>query len=793
MPLKPEEIQQIKETVMTDLQSLVKENPTKEDNYKLVEKIGDYISKAGTNNEDDIIKATAARDFIQSLFNTHEGSKEIPPERAKWYLDLNAAFIECLARAKIAEGEKLEAIENQVKNKEFPGTEYLLDDTIEDKELASKLARNIFITRYPEIYDKQSGLESAYYSFSNYANQKIMEGTVEQEIDGVKQIVTKKTFASVILQDKKKAIEDNLIATEYPNMSVETRKKYLGKDAKGFLFTKDIGFELNPNYGKEGEPFFTDYPEHIKTIMQTNDPAQLEDMWNKQHEIMEGAEAYEKNALKIAEKAKVQLELLDSVKNDDPETDPKEFKDLRKALVTVSEIGMIRYMDGNKDMPMQKSIYPKDVDKSLKDLWRAAKAYDTYQKNNSSMIYEDEPYEKHRAKMSKKLMNFAELSKPLADAKEYGIPDNRPTKVSRATAAKQIRRIEKGRELKGFAPFKPHVVKGNTIADKIAAAKRNGEKAKENVTLGSKKYDKAVASLDTIAEAYQRIQAAKDNKEIDINVRRGIIIKAMEDIEKSRTLMNDYMERKRKQGHLEPGGSTDIKSQKRINAVNEGLDIISSIEHEVTAIREAMYAEDIQNEEAVKQEYANADDRVDVKERTRQEIEGVKRVFTEQANTQQGYLKTSANYALHGLKNLDNFVKTAKESTLTNDMKETACLLMAAVVYHDMLRKMPQKTIEKMKNSTDMEQNDADINATLQNFATSDDFRKLISGGVDTNTLDITVDTIEEFLANPSKYGERIIENRKAVRNIKNKGSTKELPEEMLQPLPLDRAINLWK
>ena len=79
MPLKPDEIQQIKEMVMTDLQSLVKETPTKEDNYKLVEKIGDYISKAGTNNEDDIIKATAARDFIQSLFNTPDGSKEIPP------------------------------------------------------------------------------------------------------------------------------------------------------------------------------------------------------------------------------------------------------------------------------------------------------------------------------------------------------------------------------------------------------------------------------------------------------------------------------------------------------------------------------------------------------------------------------------------------------------------------------------------------------------------------------------------------------------------------------------------
>lgn len=49
-----------------------------------------------------------------------------------------------VARAKIAEGEKLEAIENQVKNKEFPGTEYLLDDAIEDNELASKLARNNF-------------------------------------------------------------------------------------------------------------------------------------------------------------------------------------------------------------------------------------------------------------------------------------------------------------------------------------------------------------------------------------------------------------------------------------------------------------------------------------------------------------------------------------------------------------------------------------------------------------------------------------------------------------------------
>ncbi len=38
MPRKPDEIQQIKETVMTDLQSLVKENPTKEETISLLKR-----------------------------------------------------------------------------------------------------------------------------------------------------------------------------------------------------------------------------------------------------------------------------------------------------------------------------------------------------------------------------------------------------------------------------------------------------------------------------------------------------------------------------------------------------------------------------------------------------------------------------------------------------------------------------------------------------------------------------------------------------------------------------------
>ena len=151
---------------------------------------------------------------------------------------------------------------------------------------------------------------------------------------------------------------------------------------------------------------------------------------------------------------------------------------------------------------------------------------------------------------------------------------------------------------------------------------------------------------------------------------------------------------------------------------------------------------------------------------------------------------------MQGVEKLDNYLKTAKTGILSDNMKEKACLLMAAVVYHDMLRKMPQKTIEKMKNSTDMEQNKADINATLQNFATSDDFRKLISGAADKdsneNTLDINADTIAEFLANPSKYSERIIDNRKASRKIKDNVPNKELSEDVLRPLPIDRAINLW-
>ena len=58
---------------------------------------------------------------------------------------------------------------------------------------------------------------------------------------------------------------------------------------------------------------------------------------------------------------------------------------------------------------------------------------------------------------------------------------------------------------------------------------------------------------------------------------------------------------------------------------------------------------------------------------------------------------------------------------------------------------------------------------------------------------DIDTNTIEEFLCDPSKYSERIISNRKAVNKIKDNVADKQLSEDILRPVKLDRAINLWK
>ena len=781
MPKKREEI--IAE-VKADLDKLPSpDKATKEDYRKFVEKLVKIYASDADKSYNDTPATDAANEFLESLFKSKTGV--VSPEEWQRIVGINEAFLEYMIPLKVEQGIKIDQMKKMVMDKEIPGTEYLLDS---EGELKSKLAKNLYIAQNKKEFDTGKGLDLAYNMFFQYANESSVMSDVEEEKDGIKQTVKKNVPCTQVLVKLKEDIEDKYFEGKYKDYK-DKRAEYFNY---GLNFDENCGgFKVNMDY-YEGDPYINEYPEDLMLIMTALNGKELREEWEKQKDMIDSADLLEKNARQIADNAKLLLEELDAVVPPENTENPEEYVKMRAALEKVAKtVDPVQDEVGADPRPAR--IYRDELEKNIKNMWRAAHAYQIYASENSSFIYEDEEYEKKREGLSKRIKSLAEVSKPLTEKELYKFPDTFSHLSAKYEANNQLKRIDIRRNQLNLPEFTGHKVKGSSIAEKIAAARAHGEKAKENVTLGSKKYDKAIASLDTIAEAYKQIQTVKDDKELDINVRRALIIKAMDNISKSKDLMNDYMERKRRQGKLQAGATADYKSQKRINAVREGLDIVSSIEHEVADIREAMYNEDIQMENEIKEEYKNATDRIDVKKRSNMEIAAVKKALTEQANTQKGYLKTSAQYALEAMEMLDTYVKSAKSNNLTAKSKTVACRAMAAIVYYDMIRNMPKKTIEKMQSLNNMAQNESDLSNTLDEFADSEDFTRLISGGGDNGELDIDTNTIEEFLCDPSKYSERIISNRKAVNKIKDNVADKQLSEDILRPVKLDRAINLWK
>ena len=128
----------------------------KEDYFGLIEKLSSYYVE-GTDDSADLVDlpgAEAVTDQIYSMFDSKDGV--LSQEQWLRIQEFYDAIIEYSTPMKIEQRTKLNQIKDKVKNKDIPGTEYLLDD---ERDVKSDLATNLYITQNRELYQKIDGCE----------------------------------------------------------------------------------------------------------------------------------------------------------------------------------------------------------------------------------------------------------------------------------------------------------------------------------------------------------------------------------------------------------------------------------------------------------------------------------------------------------------------------------------------------------------------------------------------------------------------------------------------------------
>ena len=726
----------------------------KEDYFGLIEKLSSYYVE-GTDDSADLVDlpgAEAVTDQIYSMFDSKDGV--LSQEQWLRIQEFYDAIIEYSTPMKIEQRTKLNQIKDKVKNKDIPGTEYLLDD---ERDVKSDLATNLYITQNRELYQKIDGCEQLINTIFEKAQSTKVNKTEQTEVNGVKQTKTVKAkCSSELISLRRKKID--VLMQNYPQEIRDNSEKYL---EHGMAFKNTVPYKVNKNY-KEGEPMISELPEFIATIDSCTEQ-QLEEEYHKILDSVDNVERFEKDVKGIAENAKLMLEELDNIELPEGKKNPKEYLEMHTMLKKISTLADPIVSEDPNEQPKQRHIYHSSLKKYLNDLTTASKNYHEYYKKNSSIIHKDEEYEKKRADMSKRLMSFAELSKPVADPQKYGMNDILSSFAHKKEARSKLRKIEIARTKKGFHEFGPYTKKEITVAEKIAQVKAAGEEAKRNVKMGSAEYDKAIASLDDLSQASKLFEDIKANKDLDSNGRRELLSQVKTALENSKKRMDDYIERKRRQGKIQTGATADLKSQKRINVVNNSLKLISDMDRQIEDYYISLEQQDAQLSEDMANEIKQKN--IDLDARRELEKNAVKKHFSNEEKNRNGYLKTTAKYANKGISILENILVNNEDSFLTQENVNKAIIAMGTVVYHKMLTGMPKDKIAEMET---WNVKDSDYSNSINEFSKSMEFLNVI-GNVDGNFIDIDKEMVKDFLSNPDRYAEKIIDNRKAVREIENR------------------------
>lgn len=721
-------------------------------NVSMAEKFIAYASEVENPESAEETELQGLRQTID-YYKKADQNKLLADDSAARLFNLSNALLQQGVIYKFEAGIKKDKIKEKILQGQYPGTEFLLEDELTEEKV-DKLANNIFIAENPDLVKKIKGHELAVKVLGEQLNGYNCNTAVEEIQDNQKREVLKVVSFNDLVEQYKMSNADVAINKYYaPNAN--KKDAYMGINSENLTIDNEGGFVINPEYkpGDKVEDLFSQQPKAVEDYI----ACETREDYLKEREASEikkdACDKYIENTNILAKNARAMLKELDAIERTDGKEDSKEYTEMRDALEKLANLDQPR-MNGEGEAE-EASYVPADVLDAIDTLSTSAAAY---QKKNDH-IYKKNEFGKERVDMSKRLQTLCAIARPVMQPEKYKglLGENVSMKDIKAEENEKIARIEAARKKKGFEEFEPHKKYVPTVEDRLRTAKKNAADASLGIKGGSSEFGKAVNSFDKVAELYKKLKEVKEDTSLTNNQRRTELSKITKELVQNKKLMNGYIARKKKKGQIQVGSTADLKSQKRINAVNSGIGIVNTIEKEINELyknmelqEDTLEANDIatmmDNNAAINVTQDTA------KFRTVQDIKSL--AAKEQKDS---YMALAAKYAQAALVKLSNLSKNNPQAPFTPADKQEALTAITAITYYDMLQDLDKNNVNTINRATD----DV-LQGHLNRFRSSDNLKWIFGDGSGINR-----EQVEDFLADPGYIKKRIIANRDKVNQLK--------------------------
>lgn len=725
-----------------------------ENSLSVAGKLIDYAKNVSDINAADDTELDGLKQTIQSYIKTNENSKHLSNASAVTLFNLNSGLLSAGIDLKIEAGHKLDDIKNRIRQGRITGTEFLLEDELEERDV-NKLANSIFVAENPELAKKIKGYEL----LAALIKEQLREHTCdisEKSPDNPQQEVLKVVDFNGLSEQWNVSNTAHLVEIKYPDLDKHNADEYLAITGEDLTIEPVAGFKVNPEYqpNTEGSELFSELPVNIEDYIACTTREDYIEQREQAENKKDICGKYIANAKTLAANARAMLEELKNIERTDGKEDSQEYTDMFNALESLSNLDKPTITAENEVQEPQ--YVPAEVLDTIQMLSDAADAY--HKKNDA--IYKKHEFGKDRLNMSIRLKNLCTIAKPIMEPADYKFGKFVAVTDMIAEENEKIQRLERAREKKGFEPFEPHKPKEPTIAQMIARAKRDARNASANVKGGSKEFENAVNSFDKLKEIYTKFKELDENTELDTNKRRTELSKLTKELKGCKEELDKYIARKRQKGQMQNGSTVDLKSQMRINVIKMGYGIINKIKQDVDI--DAMYRKwELEDDGLEAQDAAKMiADNENIKQLDKtNKVMAIQSIKQSAKNEAEGsYMRLVGNYSEQALLKLHNIAKNNPQAPLTPEDQQNALSAMAVISYYDLLKGLNKEQINAANNATDRVLRDH-----LNTFRNTAEFKRALGDGTE-----ITREQVDNFLADPAYAANKIRANLEKVNEINN-------------------------
>ena len=343
--------------------------------------------------------------------------------------------------------------------------------------------------------------------------------------------------------------------------------------------------------------------------------------------------------------------------------------------------------------------------------------------------------------MSQRLQNFVTIAQPIMDASKYGLDKVMPVVGQRADIEKKLPRIELARKKKGYDEFGEYVRKEPTPLEKIENALKGVAAASQGVKGGSGAFSDAEKELKKARDYFKKHGETEFGSPEE---ERKSLERIQRHLKKANESIDKYMQRKLEKGQIQAGSTTDLKSQIRINALKSARKAARSLG---SAVGDMIIENDRKAIEIV-----NEKEKKHLEDEKRLKNFEVEQSIMDLNNTAEPIRQIAAEGELTARKQLQALINENKK--MTPNVMESVRKCVSAIVYNDTMKRTEQLPANISKKQKEYLQN-------IDKMANSPAVVKA--------TEHLSYETINEFLAHPKPIIDKVIENRRVIRDIQNR------------------------